>query len=181
MKVIYGVALYSSVWDTDELERAAKKLWAPDILKYTDEQLTAKLHYAKGMSYLQDWKFPNIAMILNGDRQAGASGQAALSYRPAAEVLALQNKPTNAARANGQAFLDDLRANIDNDADKRRKSLTAAQAEAQADIQRLVDKHLPFGFYQEEHVDETGQKFYTTSTKKHPMYPKGKLSEITVL
>lgn len=179
LKVVYGAARYAATWDSEALETAAMKLWAPDILRYTDVQLSEKLAYAKGMSYLQEWRFPDVGLILRGDRQAGASGQAALSYKPASEVLALQNKPTSAVSASGQAFLDDLRGDLDKDADKRKESLTAAYSEAQVEVDALVEKHLPYGYYQQEHVDDNGQVFYRVSDRKHPAYPKGKLGELT--
>jgi len=112
IKVVYGSSRYASVWDTDTLEKAAMKLWAPDILKYTDSQLSEKLAYAKQMSYLQAWKFPDVGQILQGDRQEGASGQAALSYRHVSEVMALPKIPTPESKAVGQAFLATLKANL---------------------------------------------------------------------
>ena len=45
------------------------------------------LAYAKGMMYLPEWQWPDIGRILAGKKQEGAAGQAALSYRPASEVL----------------------------------------------------------------------------------------------
>jgi hypothetical protein len=167
MKAIYGAARYQSQWDSQEAEKASMQVWAPKIAAFTDNELSDKLHYAQSMSYLPEYKFPDVGMILRGEQQVGAAGQAALSYRPASEVLGLPKKATVEAKSKGQAFLDHLREDIDKHADKRRKSLTAAEDEAQADIQRLVEKHVPFGKYHGPHTDVDGNTFWRAGQKDH--------------
>jgi len=109
--ILYGASRYHSAWYTAEIERDAMRLWARDVIKYSWSELNQKLMFAKSMMHQEAWRHPDIATILNGDKQAGAAGQAALSYRPASEVLnALPKPPKN--KAAGMAVLNSLREGL---------------------------------------------------------------------
>lgn len=114
LKVIYGAARYSSVFPDQYAEASAKREWGKDILQYSLEELLEKILYAKAMSHQKEWRWLDIGLILAGDKPIGAAGQAAMSYRPAAEVMGLPPPPRKqAATARGQKKIADIKAGLD--------------------------------------------------------------------
>ena len=101
LKVIYGAARYSSVFPDEAAEACAKREWGKDILRYSPHELLAKIQYAKAMSHKGQWRWLDIGLILAGDRPGGAAGQAAMSYRPATEVIGLPNLAPKKEISNG--------------------------------------------------------------------------------
>ena len=169
VKALYGIARFQAQWDSKEMEAAAMKLWARDILRYSWKELNAKLMFAKSMMHQDDWKHPDIAKILNGDKQAGAAGAAALSYRPATEVINALPKPVQ-DKTVGQAALDSLRDQLSLSVDAEKKARAEWRSNTQDEIQALVDKHLPYGKYQAPEHDVNGDLVgYVPTDIDHPV------------
>ena len=88
LRAMYGKARFESAWGTEEELRVAKRFWAGDIAKYSKQELERKVEFAKGMLHHKDWRFPDVAVVLKGDRQTeGQGGMANLSYQPANKVM----------------------------------------------------------------------------------------------
>lgn len=81
IRALYGAAKFASQWPTEDDERAAKNMWAPSIVKRQRWELENCLHFAKANMHTKQYRFPDIALILQADSQPGASGQAAASFR----------------------------------------------------------------------------------------------------
>jgi hypothetical protein len=164
---VYGAALCNAQWPDKEALKLAKKVWAAEICKYNWQQLQGKLQHAMAMKHQAEWRYPDIGQILNGDKQPGASGIAAASYKPASEALAALPAPPQ-DKSKGQAMLDSLRAELDASSDEERQAAKKRNDDDREMLARLEQKHLPYGKYQRPVSMGDGSVQYVATDIDHP-------------
>ena len=161
LTLLYGSPKMKATWPTPELKLGAKKIWAEKIIRLGWQELNKRLEYAQSQMHMKEWEWPNIALILRGEQQPGAGGLAAQSYRDASDVLALPSRKSD--RTASQAALDTLRADLDVSLQEKDKAATEQHRAERAELRRLENKHVPFGYY----LRETESGDYVPATIRH--------------
>ena len=144
LETIFGKGRFNANYPDKSALNAAKNEWVMDIGKLSREQIDKKLSLCKALMADSDiW--PDPGKILSLTATQGASGQAAMSYRPASEVLEALPEQTDETRAVGRAcldgLLDDLTEEISQSRDRSSSSHNAWLERHNQDMQKVIDRY----------------------------------------
>lgn len=76
---VYGASKFAAQWPTELDIQACKTLWADELNRHSEEELSKAIKNAQKMaaSGEEEWQWPNIGMILSGAKRYGNA-----SHRP---------------------------------------------------------------------------------------------------
>lgn len=69
LRMIYGAGKFDATWPTDADLKMAKREWAESIAKHTKEELDSALSHAKENLHSDDYAWPNVGLILSGNKR----------------------------------------------------------------------------------------------------------------